>query len=221
MFTLSCLPQSRKSCRAIESNAPNELWVCDLLSRHPTTGKGNKFVFVAIDHYTKWVVSKPLKSKDASSVAKAMKECILDKFGPPKRVLTDQGLEFRSNQVLKFLKSHSIRHDFGTPEHHQTVGAAEKAIQMLFNKLVKLSQFSRGTWDYHLASATCACNISFNRSIETFLFILVNGRKPISKTDKALHITALLVRKETLFSKRDIITQKYIVQYSRGNNSRA
>ena len=41
--------------RVIKSNLPNELWECDLIGRLPETKRRNKFIFVAIDHYTKWI----------------------------------------------------------------------------------------------------------------------------------------------------------------------
>lgn len=62
---------------------PNELWVCDLIGRLETKSKQNKFIFVAIDHFTKWVESKVIVNKTAKAVKDAVEELIILMHGIP------------------------------------------------------------------------------------------------------------------------------------------
>lgn len=69
----------------------------DLIGKLPLTVKGNQYICVLIDYFTKWVEAYPLPSKAAGDVTM----CIVNffyRFGAPKRILTDQGREF-VNQV--------------------------------------------------------------------------------------------------------------------------
>lgn len=69
----------------------------DLIGKLTMTEKGNQYICVLIDYFTKWVEAFPLVSKTAEEVTR----CIVDfvyRFGAPKRILTDQGREF-VNQV--------------------------------------------------------------------------------------------------------------------------
>ena len=67
----------------------------DLVGKLTLSNGGNQYICVMVDYFTKWAEAYPLKSKTAEEVT----NCILDwfyKFGAPKRLLTDQGSEFRN-----------------------------------------------------------------------------------------------------------------------------
>lgn len=56
--------QTQHKNRYIESNRPNELWQVDLIGYLNTSATGKRYIFVAIDHYTKWMETRALKTKD-------------------------------------------------------------------------------------------------------------------------------------------------------------
>lgn len=60
--------------KATISNSPNEMWVCDLIGRIQDDNGGKKFIFMAIDHYTKWIEIRIIKNKTAKAVSEAIKE---------------------------------------------------------------------------------------------------------------------------------------------------
>lgn len=78
----------------IKPRKPNEIWGLDILDPLQKSGNNNRFVIVAMDHYIKWIETRPLKTKDMINVANFIKEEIIDKRGLPEAILTDQGLEF-------------------------------------------------------------------------------------------------------------------------------
>lgn len=76
---------------------PLELLGMDLVGKVTKTDKGNEYICVIVDYYTKWSEAYPIPNKSAAVVAR----CIINffyRFGAPKRILTDQGREF-VNQV--------------------------------------------------------------------------------------------------------------------------
>ena len=199
--------------RIIISERPNQLWVCDLIGRLPTTPRGHKFIFVAIDHYTKWVESVPLRSKQAVEVSKAFHKAVVLKHGVPEAVLTDQGLEFKSSLFASVLKEIGTEHIFASPSHHKTTGVVERAIQTLFGKLVKLSNFRSKNWDLCLSKATFGCNISFHRAISTSPFLFTRGLSPQFPVDDLTGASPVRKSKEFLARVRDKSFKKYAKRY--------
>lgn len=166
--------------KCIEVTQPNEMWVCDLIGRIPIDNSKtntNIFIFVAIDHYTKWVETKLMYDKSAQSVLQAIKELIIEKHGIPKRLLSDSGLEFANQQLRHYTNELSIELTAGSPYHHNTYGAVERVIQTIMNKLKKLTEFGKYSIQNNLKAATLATNISYNRAIGTSPYLLLKGKQ--------------------------------------------
>lgn len=201
-------PNINTKNRIIETTRPNELWEIDLIGRIQDEKGGNKFIFVAIDHHTKWVETAILASKDAISTGILVKRLIIEKHGIPLRILTDNGLEFNNNHVMAMARQYGISWEFSSPNHHQTVGAVERVNQTLMNKLKKLTEFGKLSWEKALSRATLGVNLSFNRSIGTAPYLLKYGTIPNLEIDKKLGIqetreaiTDLLQNRKTVFDK--------------------
>lgn len=55
---------------------------------------GNKYVFVAIDHYSKWCEARPIKKHDVLTVAKFLEDEVICMYGVPKYVMIDNRSEW-------------------------------------------------------------------------------------------------------------------------------
>jgi hypothetical protein len=62
----------------------------------------NKYILVAIDYATKWVVASALRINITAITTKFLYECILTRFGCPLIIVTDQGIHF-INDGIKYL----------------------------------------------------------------------------------------------------------------------
>jgi hypothetical protein len=65
--------------------------VLEIVGPLPETTNGNKYVFVAIDHYSKWCEARLVKEHDAYTVAKFLEDEVIYKYGVPKYILIDNG----------------------------------------------------------------------------------------------------------------------------------
>jgi hypothetical protein len=81
--------------------------ICDLFYRValdtigplPKTTNGNKYVLVAIHHYSKWCEARPVKEHDAYTVAKFLEDEVICRYGVPKYVLMNNGNEWMKEFV--------------------------------------------------------------------------------------------------------------------------
>ncbi len=76
--------------------------VCDLFYRVAMdtagplleTKSGNKYILVAIDHYSKWCEARAVADHGAKTAAKFLEDDLIYRYGVPKFVLTDNGGEW-------------------------------------------------------------------------------------------------------------------------------
>ena len=71
----------------------------DLLDMSVTSTKGNHYVLVMVDCFSRWTEACPLSDKTAISVADALFSNIVCRFGMPTVIHSDQGREFE-NKVM-------------------------------------------------------------------------------------------------------------------------
>jgi hypothetical protein len=56
-------------------------------------------VLVAIDHYSKWCETRPIKEHDAYTIVKFLEDEVICRYGVPKYVLTNNGSEWMKEFV--------------------------------------------------------------------------------------------------------------------------
>jgi len=62
----------------------------DLIGQiHPPSSKGNRYILVTLDYYTKWVETIPLRNVDQGDIINFLKQNIIFQFGIPKTLTTD------------------------------------------------------------------------------------------------------------------------------------
>ena len=71
----------------------------DLLDMSITSAKGNRYVLVMVDCFSRWTEACPLPDKTAISVADAFFSNIVCRFGMPTVIHSNQGQEFE-NKVM-------------------------------------------------------------------------------------------------------------------------
>ena len=75
----------------------------DLLDMSVTTARGNRYVLVMVDCFTRWTEAFPLPDKTAQSVADAFFNQIVCRFGMPSVMHSDQGREFENKIMQKYV----------------------------------------------------------------------------------------------------------------------
>jgi len=91
--------------------------VCDLFHRValdiagplPAIKSGNKYILVAIDHYSKWCEAKAVADHAVKTTARFLEDEIICRYGVPKFVLTDNGGEWAA-EFNVMCRDYAIQH---------------------------------------------------------------------------------------------------------------
>ena len=117
----------------------------DLLDMSVTTAKGNRYMLVMVDCFSRWTEVCPLPDKTALSVADAFFQHIVCRFGMPVVIHSDQGRKFE-NKVMQELcllcGSHKAR---TTPYHPESDGLVERQ-KRLYDRRAVQRLFAVGDW---------------------------------------------------------------------------
>jgi hypothetical protein len=106
--------------------------ICDLFHRValdtagplPETRSGNKYILVAIDHYSKWCEAKAVADHGAKTAARFLEDDLICRYGVPRFVLTDNGGEWGA-ELETMCSDYAIHHQRTTPQWPQCNGMAE------------------------------------------------------------------------------------------------
>nr|GEU62591.1 DNA-directed DNA polymerase [Tanacetum cinerariifolium] len=69
-----------------------DVWVIDFMGPF-SSSRGNKYILVAVDYFSKGVKAKALPTNDARVVCKFLKN-LFARFGTPRAIISDQGMHF-------------------------------------------------------------------------------------------------------------------------------
>ena len=89
----------------------------DLLDMSVTSAKGNRYVLVMVDCFSRWTEACPLSDKTSISVADAFFSNIVCRFGMPSVIHSNQGREFE-NKVMHELCILGGAHKMKTTPYH-------------------------------------------------------------------------------------------------------
>ena len=95
---------------------PFAIWGIDVLGPFPVAQGGYKFLFVAIDTFTKWIEAEPVQKINKEAAVKFLKG-IVYRFGVPNKVMTDNGTQFINRMWQTFCTQHGINHAVSSAAH--------------------------------------------------------------------------------------------------------
>jgi putative transposase len=93
---------------------PNEVWACDFVHERCSNGQQLRCLTVVDEFTRECVVLSVQASQPAQRLVKALRQAMTD-FGVPTSIRTDNGPEFLSLALQRFLQLHDIKHIFSQP----------------------------------------------------------------------------------------------------------
>lgn len=104
---------------------------------------------------------------------------IMQRFGAPRFLVSDQGPQFMSKMIKQFVDHYQIKHKKASSYHPQTSGQVEVTNRELENILKKIVASHKKDWADKLPEAVWAYNITWNSTTGFTPYELVYGKKPL------------------------------------------
>lgn len=122
--------------------------ICDLFYRIaldtarplPKTSEGNKYIFVAIDHYFKWCEAKAIPNHTTMIVARFLEKYIICRYEVLKFILINNGGEW-STKFDNMCKVYNIHHQYTTPKWPRCNKMVEWIIKTIKHEIIMMSTF--------------------------------------------------------------------------------
>ena len=106
-------------------DAPMECLAMDILGLLLLNPRGNKFILVVADYFTKWTESYPILNQEASTVAEKLVGEFICRFGVPREIHSDPGTNCESKVMSEVCKLLDIEKMRTTPQQPQSDGQVE------------------------------------------------------------------------------------------------
>jgi transposase InsO family protein len=168
--------------RPIDLSCPFVIWGIDIVGILPRALGGFRFLFVDIDTFTKWMEATPVVYITQKAAVKFL-QSIIYRFGVPKRVLTDNGTQFKGAKFLRCCADFEIHHQPSSATHPQMNGQVEHTNSLLLQGM-KMRMFPDlevkvKNWHKELPSVLWALRTNASRAARATPFSLVYGAEAI------------------------------------------
>ena len=171
------LRKNTKEMKLFTPKAPLEFVAIDILGELITTKRGNRYILVISDRYSKLVRTIPLKKMTAANIAQAFVHHWVFVYGPPVKLLSDNGTQFTARFFQNVCRLLGIRNVFTTTYHPQSNGQVERFNRTLTSALRKYVGQHPKDWALFSDAVTFAYNTQVHRTTNIAPFELVLARE--------------------------------------------
>jgi hypothetical protein len=152
----------------------------DILGPFPRAVGGYRFLFVAINKFTKWPEATPMVNITQGAVVAFLKS-IVCRFGVSSHIITDNGTQFRSRLFQKYCEGIGTQLCFASVAHPRNNGQAERAnteiLRGLKTRTYDCLKKHGANWVNELPSVLWGNRTTPSRATGETPFFLVYGAK--------------------------------------------
>ena len=113
----------------------------------PMSENGFKYLFVAIDYFSRFCILQPIVNKKAETIASEIYSHIIADFTTPKSIVTDNGTEFNNKILEELCKLFHVKKINVQAYHPQSNGIVERLNRKVLSCLRTLINPYSIEWD--------------------------------------------------------------------------
>ncbi|KAK8655269.1 hypothetical protein V6N13_107857 [Hibiscus sabdariffa] len=183
------------------------MWGMDVIGPiSPKASNGHRFIFVAIDYFTKWVKAASYASVTRAIVVRFLKKEIICRYGMPERIISDNAKNLNNTAIEGVCKQFKIQHHNSVPYRLQMNGAVE-ATNKNIKKIVAKMAVTYKDWHEKLSFALLAYRTSVRTSTGATPFSLVYRMEAVLPIE--VEIPSLRVLSELNLEEAEWIQARY------------
>ena len=157
--------------------APLDRLCTDILGPLPLTAKGNRYILVVTDSFSKWTEVFAIPDETAYTCANVILNEVICRYGCPLSLHTDQGRNFESNIFKELCKMLEIRKTRTTPRNPKCNGQTERYNKTLISMIKAYIKGEQNNWDENLGCLAGAYRATPHDSTTLTPNMLMLGRE--------------------------------------------
>ncbi|VDI68960.1 Hypothetical predicted protein [Mytilus galloprovincialis] len=130
--------------------APFERIATDIAGPYPLTDKGNKYILVVADYFSKLTEIYAIQDIRAETVADTIFRGWIKRYGCPMQLHSDQGRQYESLLFQELCKLMEVKKTRTTPLHPRSDGMVERMNKTINDMLSKYIKPHQRDWDKYL-----------------------------------------------------------------------
>lgn len=163
----------------VKTDRPFQKVYIDFLGPYPRSKSGNTFIFIVLDHLTKFVLLKAMNKATTKAVVKFLRDELFYKFGVPELLHSDNGKQFISHDFKGFLELFGVKH-LRTAIHSPQANASERVNQTILSSIRTFLQNDQSKWDENLAKIECSIRSTVHSSTGVTPYFALTGYNMIT-----------------------------------------
>lgn len=131
-------------------NFPWQYISVDLLGPLPRSKRGNCYLLVVSDYFTKYCLLYPLRDAKTPKIVKFLEEQVFLIYGVPQVTACDNGVQFAENAFKKLTDEYNVAIHYN-PSYHAQVNAVERVNRVLGAAIRSYTEEgNQQTWDQEI-----------------------------------------------------------------------
>lgn len=163
--------------KSVLPDQPLDHWCMDLGTFDVTSSRGNNFMLVMVDYYSRFTVLRALPDKHSMTIAAELLS-IFSLFGFPKILNSDNGAEFTADIVAKMIEMSGIDRRLSLPYSPTGNSVNEAYVGLAKRTIIKELRGKGSDWDYYLNYCQYAMNCKYARLHKSRPYTVLFNRQP-------------------------------------------
>lgn len=171
----------------------------DLIGPYPRSKAGHIGILIVLDHLSKFHWLCPLKKFSSSVIQEFLLKNIFHVYGVPETIVSDNGSQFRANELNAFLTSLGISHVY-TAIYSPQSNASERVNRSIISGIRSFLKADQKLWDENLSFISCALRNSTHQTIKCSPYHALYGFNMITHGESYKLLSKLQLLDEGSFS---------------------
>ncbi|XP_052767942.1 protein NYNRIN-like [Mya arenaria] len=143
----------------------------------PVTSRGNRHILVLTDLFTKYIEVVPVPSQTAEQCAKIVVDHVVNRWGTPLAIHSDQGTAFESRLFKELCELLAVKKTRTSARNPQGNGQVERANRTIVKMVRAFLSEEQDDWDVHLGCIANAYRATPHQATKLSPNMLALGRE--------------------------------------------
>jgi hypothetical protein len=153
-------------------------WI-DYTTCKPPSVRGNCYIIIVVDYFTKWVEAMPTFKDDRETKTLFLFNQIISRFSVPREIVIDHGSHFQNKMMTELTSKCGFWKEHSSPYYPQANGQVEVVNKSLKTILQQTINSAKSNWHLMLYSALWAYRTSVKTATGFSHFQLVYGMEAV------------------------------------------